>query len=152
MCQQLRLPVGYYRWQRTNSDWNKTHAPFFPKARASPNTYAGVGGFEKHQSICLAILFFKLRDERVRTGKSDPAPSRKSVLGDRKSLSEQKVLWYFSRIMEATSSTACDQGLIKRVHVCWGPALSFFYCADSVIWIYRNSLEGLCHILHNRSI
>ena len=52
--------------------------------------------------------------------------------------------------MEATSSTACDQGLIKRVHVCWGPALSFFYCADfSYSVIYRNSLEGLCHILHN---
>ena len=36
--------------------------------------------------------------------------------------------------MEATSSTACDQGLIKRVHVCWGPALSFFYCLD--LWLF----------------
>ena len=47
--------------------------------------------------------------------------------------------------MEATSSTACDQGLIKRVHVCWGPALSFFYCMDLCYFEYmRNSLDGFC--------
>ena len=47
--------------------------------------------------------------------------------------------------MEATSSTACDQGLIKRVHVCWGPALSFFYCTDLCYFEYmRNSLDGFC--------
>ena len=53
--------------------------------------------------------------------------------------------------MEATSSTACDQGLIKWVHVCWGPALSFFYCMD--LWYFeymRNSLDGFCqHFLQH---
>jgi len=32
--------------------------------------------------------------------------------------------------MEATSSTASDQGRTKQVHIFWGPALSFFYCMD----------------------
>ena len=54
-------------------------------------------------------------------------------------------------IMEATSSTACDQGLIKRVHVCWGAALSFFYCADlCYLVIYKFSWRPLSYFYKNR--
>ena len=140
--------AGWILQMAKNKFWlEQDTRPLFSEGTGIPEHIRRCRRIKKHQSICLAIFFFNLHDERMRTGKSDPAPSRKSVLGDRKSLSEQKVLWYFSRIIEATSSTACDQGLIKRGHVCWGPALSFFYCADFVYFIHRNSLEGSCQYL-----
>ena len=53
--------------------------------------------------------------------------------------------------MGATSSTACDQGLIKRVHVRWGPALSFLYCTDFVYsYISEILLKTQLNILHRR--
>ena len=131
-------------------DWIKTHAPFF-RRHGHPRTPHNVSEVFKLPIKSLAILFFKDTEILGVNWKSNPASSRPCTWGIEK-LKSRKVLRDFSKIMGATSSTACDQGLIKRVHVCWGPALRFFYCADSVILIYRNSLEGLCHILHNRSI
>ena len=53
--------------------------------------------------------------------------------------------------MGATSSTACDQGLIKRVHVRWGPALSFLYCTDFVDFhISEILLKAPVNIILNR--
>ena len=118
-----------YRWQRTNFDWSKTHAPFSEGA-GIPKHIRRCRRFFKHQSICIAILFFKVSWGLGANWKIKSSILQESVLGRLEKCSELKVLWYFSRIMEATSSTACDSGLIKRVHVCWGPALSFFYCAD----------------------
>ena len=83
----------------------------------------------KHQSKIEQYYSSRMRRFWVRTGIQIQHPPG-SVLGEKQSRIDQMVLEDFSKIMEATSSTACDQGLIKRVHVCWGPALSFFYCTD----------------------
>ena len=83
----------------------------------------------KHQSYCPSNIILQVTDLKSSNWKSNPASSQPCTRRKEK-LSELKVLWNFSTIIEAASSTACDQGLIKRVHVCWGPALSFFYCAD----------------------
>ena len=83
----------------------------------------------KHQSKIEQYYSSRIRRFWVRTGIQIQHPPG-SVLGEKQSRIDQMVLEDFSKIIEATSSTACDQGLIKRVHVCWGPALSFFYCTD----------------------
>ena len=53
----------------------------------------------------------------------------------------------FSKIMEAILLDSMWPGTdpVKWVHVCWGPALSFFYCTDLCYFEYmRNSLDGFC--------
>ena len=86
----------------------------------------------KHQSYCLSNIILQVTDLKSSNWKSNPASSQPCTRRKEK-FSELKVLWNFSTIIEAASSTACDQELIKRVHVCWGPALSFFYCTDFLI-------------------
>ena len=93
----------------------------------------------KHQSKIEQYYSSRIRRFWVRTGIQIQHPPG-SVLGEKQSRKYQRYLKTFSKIMEATSSTACDQGLIKRVHVCWGPALSFFYCTDLC---YLNTWEIL---------
>ena len=55
---------------------------------------------------------------------------------------DQMVLEDFSKIMEAILLDSMWPGTdpVKRVHVCWGPALSFFYCTD---FCYLNTWEIL---------
>ena len=96
---------------RTIFDWKQTTAPLFLKVWAPPYTHTGARRFYKHLSKSSFQLTLWLEDSGVEW---------------------QNRLWNSSKIMEATSLTACDQGLIKRVHVCWGPALSFLYCTDFV--------------------
>ena len=83
----------------------------------------------KHQSNCPAILFFKVTWFVGANWKSNPASSQPCTWR-KENFSELKVLSDFSKIIEAASPTACDQGLITRVHICWESALSFFYCTD----------------------
>ena len=71
-----------------------SYTPLFSEGASIPKHTRRCRRILKHQSIFPAILFLKLRVFWMWTGKSNPASSRSL---------------YFSRIMEAPSSTACDQ-------------------------------------------
>ena len=100
--------------------------PLFLKVRAPPYTHSGVSWFlntnQKLSNIILQGHGDSGCELEIKSSTSRHCTWRKAKS------KRSKVCKNFSKIMEATSSTAFDQGLTKRFHVCWGPALSFLYC------------------------
>ena len=92
----------------------------------------------KHQSKIEQYYFSRIRRFWVRTGIQIQYPPG-SVLGEKQSRIDQMVLEDFSKIMEAILLDSMWPGTdpVKRVHACWGPALSFFIARIYVIWIHE---------------
>ena len=95
----------------------------------------------KHQSKIEQYYSSRIRRFWVRTGIQIQHPPG-SVLGEKQSRIDQIALEDFSKIREAILLDSMWPGTdpVKRVHACWGPALSFFYCTDLC---YLNTWEIL---------
>ena len=120
---------------------DKGTRPLFSKGTGIPEHNAMFQRIKKHQSKTEQYYSSRIRRFWVRTGIQIQHPPG-SVLGEKQSRIDQMVLEDFSKIMEAVLLDSMWPGTdpVKRVHACWGPALSFFYCTDLC---YLNTWEIL---------
>ena len=141
------------RWQRQMVfmvfDWKMTHTPPFSDGTGTTVCVRGVNRELKHQS---KICKFKNSSSWKKVGnKRIQSQLRQTIFGG--SYRGQKARYFLSLyISEANLPDYMWPGSeqVKRVHVCWGLALSFLYYA----WIFsyltfRNSLEYSCQCYYN---
>ena len=119
-----------YRWQHLILIGSRQMPPFFRRC-GHLRTPTQVSEDFKHQSKIEQYYSSRIRRFWVRTGIQIQHPPG-SVLGEKQSRIDQMVLEDFSKIIEAILLDSMWPGTdpVKRVHLCWGPALSFFYCTD----------------------
>ena len=122
-------------------DWKQTDYPPFVRRCGHLRTPTQVSEDLKTPIKNWAILFFKNTEILGANWNSNPASSRLCTWRKAKS-DRRNVLEDFSKIIEAILLDSMWPGTdpVKRVHACWEPALSFFYCTDLC---YLNTWEIL---------
>ena len=130
---------------RIHLNCEKTHAPLFWRQGPLHTCTQLSEEFKRPVKIQSKICLQVVRLSGVKWNSNPSIHQALAIEGLKKLRSKTTFELFLIREANLLNSMWPGTELIKWVHVCWGPALSFFYC--SFILIYRNCLQGSCQYL-----